>query len=163
MPAPDLSTPARRGAYLATIGACSECHTPLDDRGQPILGLEFAGGFVFDGPWAGWPAPTSRRIQAAFRITTWRCSPRSAAHWDTPRLDGSTRSCRGTRFGGMTDEDIAAVFANLTTLKPVMHRVTNDEGVHADVLQALPSSARLRRSKLTPLSEVSTIDSTEEM
>ena len=32
-------------------------------------------------------------------------------------------------FGGMTDEDIAAIFANLTALKPVTHRVTNDESV----------------------------------
>jgi hypothetical protein len=30
-------------------------------------------------------------------------------------------------FGGMTDDDIAAIFANLATLKPMVHRVTNDE------------------------------------
>jgi hypothetical protein len=29
----------------------------------------------------------------------------------------------------MTDDDVAAVFAHLTTLKPVVHHVTNDEGV----------------------------------
>src|SRR5215471_15984971 len=51
VPAPDLSTPAKRGAYLMTIGACGECHTPQDDHGQPIPGLEFAGGFIFEGPW----------------------------------------------------------------------------------------------------------------
>src|SRR5262245_43414561 len=46
--APDMSTPTKRGAYLMTIGACGECHTPQDDHGQPIHGLEFAGGFVFE-------------------------------------------------------------------------------------------------------------------
>src|SRR5262245_14529171 len=51
VPAPDLSTPEKRGAYLVTIGACGNCHTPQDDHGQPIRGMEFAGGFVFDGPW----------------------------------------------------------------------------------------------------------------
>src|SRR5207249_906156 len=49
--APDLSTPAKRGAYLVTIGACGDCHTPQDDHGQPVPGMEFAGGFIFDGPW----------------------------------------------------------------------------------------------------------------
>jgi hypothetical protein len=57
-------------------------------------------------------------------------------------------------FGGMTDEDIAAIFTNLTTLKPVMHRVTNDE-MCADLLQTVPSSARLRGSKLMSISRVS--------
>jgi hypothetical protein len=48
---PDLSTPEKRGKYLVTIAGCADCHTPQDAHGQPIAGLEFAGGFVLDGPW----------------------------------------------------------------------------------------------------------------
>ena len=49
VPVPDQSTPAARGAYLATMGICSYCHTP-QDKGEPIAGLDFAGGFVFSLP-----------------------------------------------------------------------------------------------------------------
>ena len=128
VPSPDLSTPARRGAYLATIGACSECHTPLDDRGQPIPGLEFAGGFIFEGPWG--------RVASA-NLTP---DPSGIPYYDLALFTevlrtGHAKARRINQimpwhaFGGMTDEDIAAIFANLTTLKPVMHRVTNDENV----------------------------------
>ena len=34
VPAPDLSTPVKRGAYLVKVGACRDCHTPQDDHGQ---------------------------------------------------------------------------------------------------------------------------------
>jgi hypothetical protein len=48
---PDVSTPEKRGKYLVTIAGCTDCHTPKDSHGQPMAGLEFAGGFVLDGPW----------------------------------------------------------------------------------------------------------------
>src|SRR5579862_8471947 len=40
-----------RGAYLVTIAACRDCHTPQDAHGQPLPGMDFAGGLIFDGPW----------------------------------------------------------------------------------------------------------------
>jgi mono/diheme cytochrome c family protein len=128
VPAPDLSTPAKRGAYLMTIAACGECHTPQDDHGQPIPGMEFAGGFVFEGPWG--------RVASA-NLTP---DPSGIPYYD-PALftevlrTGHVKARRINQimpwhaFGGMTDEDIAAIFANLTTLKPVVHHVTNDESV----------------------------------
>jgi mono/diheme cytochrome c family protein len=128
VPAPDLSTPARRGAYLATLAACGECHTPQDDHGQPIPGLEFAGGFIFEGPWG--------RV-ASGNLTP---DPSGIPYYDLALFTevlrtGHAKARRINQimpwhaFGGMTDEDIAAIFANLATLTPVMHRVTNDESV----------------------------------
>ena len=128
VPAPDVSTPDKRGAYLVTIGACGECHTPQDDRGQPIRGLEFAGGFVFDGPWG--------RVASA-NLTP---DPSGIPYYDAALFrevlrTGFVKARRVNQvmpwhaFGGMTDDDVAAVFAHLTTLKPVVHRVTNDEDV----------------------------------
>jgi mono/diheme cytochrome c family protein len=126
--APDVSTPAKRGAYLMTIGACSECHTPQDDHGQPIPGMEFAGGFVFEGPWG--------RVASA-NLTP---DPSGIPYYDKALFTevlrtGHVKARRINQimpwhaFGGMTDEDVAAIFANLTTLKPVVHHVTNDESV----------------------------------
>jgi mono/diheme cytochrome c family protein len=128
VPAPDLSTSAKRGAYLMTLGACGECHTPQDEHGQPIPGMEFAGGFVFEGPWG--------RVASA-NLTP---DPSGIPYYDEALFTevlrtGHAKARRINQimpwdaFGGMTDEDIAAIFTNLTTLKPVMHRVTNDESV----------------------------------
>jgi mono/diheme cytochrome c family protein len=128
VPAPDVSTPDKRGAYLVTIGACGECHTPQDDHGQPIRGMDFAGGFVFDGPWG--------RVASA-NLTP---DPSGIPYYDAALFKevlrtGYVKARRVNQimpwhaFGGMTDDDVAAVFAHLTTLTPVVHRVTNDEGV----------------------------------
>ena len=50
VPPPDLSTPVKRGEYLVNVAGCADCHTP-QVRGQPIKGLDFAGGFILTGPW----------------------------------------------------------------------------------------------------------------
>src|ERR1019366_1339593 len=50
VPPPDLSDPVKRGAYLVDIAVCAACHTP-QVRGQPVAGMQFGGGQVFEGPW----------------------------------------------------------------------------------------------------------------
>lgn len=45
LPGPDAEPEIRRGAYLATaLGHCSECHTPRDRLGGPIMDRSLAGG-----------------------------------------------------------------------------------------------------------------------
>jgi len=46
----DLKTPVQRGFYLASIGHCMECHTPME-KGQRQLDRIGAGGRDFPGPW----------------------------------------------------------------------------------------------------------------
>ena len=48
---PDVSTPEKRGRYLVTLAGCEDCHTPQDAHGQPLPGMDFAGGLILDGPW----------------------------------------------------------------------------------------------------------------
>ena len=55
-------------------------------------------------------------------------------------------------FGGLTDDDLKAMFAYVRTLKPVKHRV--DNSLAANLLQALPTQTRWRRPKLTPKESV---------
>jgi hypothetical protein len=43
---PDLSTPAQRGEYMTTLAGCSDCHTPMNDKGEYLQHLRFAGGGV---------------------------------------------------------------------------------------------------------------------
>ena len=48
-PVPDKSDTVGYGKYLTTIASCSGCHTQLD-KGQPLKGMDYAGGFVFNLP-----------------------------------------------------------------------------------------------------------------
>jgi mono/diheme cytochrome c family protein len=40
-----------RGRAMLQLMQCGECHTPRDDRGNPVPGRELAGGSPFPGPW----------------------------------------------------------------------------------------------------------------
>ena len=126
VPAPDVSTPEKRGKYLVTIIGCADCHTPQDAHGQPLPGMDFAGGFVMEGPWG--------RV-ASSNITP---DPSGIPYYDLALFTQVFRTGYAksrpinqimpwTSFREMTDEDIAAIFSYIKTLKPVMHRVDNAE------------------------------------
>lgn len=126
VPEPDLSTPVKRGKYLVGVIGCTDCHTPQDDHGQPIPGLEFAGGQVFQGPWG--------RVASA-NITQ---DPSGIPYYDQSLFTqvfrtGFVRARKlnqimpWANFRGLTDEDTAAIFAYVQTFKPVKHVVDNTE------------------------------------
>src|SRR5215831_7298204 len=50
VPEPDLRDPVKRGAFLVNAAACVDCHTP-EKNGQPLPGMDFAGGRILDGAW----------------------------------------------------------------------------------------------------------------
>jgi cytochrome c553 len=129
VPAPDTSTPARRGQYLVEMAACADCHTPMK-KGELMAGMEFAGGQVMVGPWG--------------TVATANITPDASgiSYYD----DGLFREVMRTgkvharklnalmpcdQFGGMTDEDMSAIFAYLKTLPAVAHRVDNTEAATA--------------------------------
>jgi mono/diheme cytochrome c family protein len=123
---PDSSTPEKLGHYLVTIGGCTTCHTPQDAHGQRIAGLEFAGGFVLDGPWG--------RI-ASSNLTP---DPSGIPYYDQALFTEAIRTgyvkarklnqiMPWHAYRGMTDEDLAAMFAYVKTFRPVRHHVDNSE------------------------------------
>jgi mono/diheme cytochrome c family protein len=125
-PQPDLSIPEKRGAYLAMIGTCSECHTPLDPDMRPRGDLEYAGGFVLKGPWgevasanltpdpSGIPYYTEAQFLEVIRT----------GHVKARKLNSIMP---WGRYRNMNDQDLKAIFAYLKTLKPIAHRVDNTE------------------------------------
>jgi len=126
VPEPDVSTPEKRGKYLVTILGCEACHTPTDNHGQPLPGLEFGGGLILDGPWG--------RVAGA-NITT---DPSGISDYDEALFTQTIRTgavkarqlsqiMPWHTYRGMTDEDLAAIFAYLKTLNPVRHHVDNTE------------------------------------
>jgi mono/diheme cytochrome c family protein len=46
-----LNDKLKKGFYLATIGHCMECHTPMGPRGREFADKLGIGGFEFPGPW----------------------------------------------------------------------------------------------------------------
>jgi mono/diheme cytochrome c family protein len=125
VPPPDLSTQVKRGAYLVDMAGCVDCHTP-QVQGQPIAGMEFSGGQVFEGPWG--------RVASA-NLTP---APSGIPYYDEALFVQTIRTgyVRARRlnqimpwhlFRNMTDEDLKAIFAYLKTLKPVNHVVDNTE------------------------------------
>jgi hypothetical protein len=125
VPQPDVSTPVKRGEYLVTIAACTDCHTP-QAKGQPIRGLEFAGGFVLEGPWG--------RVASA-NITP---DPSGISYYDEALFLEMIRTgyvkarkinqiMPWDHYRNLTEGDQKAIYAYIRTLKPVKHRVDNTE------------------------------------
>ncbi len=123
--AADLSTPEKRGAYLVSMAACSDCHT-AQEKGQPIPGMEFAGGFRFHEPKGD--------------VVSTNISPSGSGigyYNDGTFIQALRMGKVGARplrasmpwyfFGKMTDSDLKSIFAYLKTVKPVKHQIDNFE------------------------------------
>jgi cytochrome c len=125
LPPPDVSDPVKRGAFLARIGGCADCHTPAD-HGQPIPNMDFSGGQVFEGPWG--------KVASA-NLTP---DPSGIPYYDETLFLQAIRTgfvkarllnqiMPWRNYAGMTDEDLKAIFAYLKTVKPLRHFVDNSE------------------------------------
>jgi mono/diheme cytochrome c family protein len=125
VPPPDLSTPVKRGEFLVRVAGCRDCHTP-QKNGQPLPGLDLAGGWVMQGPWG---------YVASANITP---DPSGISYYDeTLFLDVMhTGYVKARKLApimpwwvhrGLTDEDLKAIFAYLRTVPPIKHRVDNTD------------------------------------
>jgi mono/diheme cytochrome c family protein len=124
--APDRSTPAKRGAYLARIADCISCHTPVNGMGMPVTELAYSGGFTLKGPWG--------RV-ASSNLTP---DPSGLPYYDDVMFLGAfQRGNPGGRklnaimpwghYAGMAEEDALAIYEWMKTLPKVKHRVDNVE------------------------------------
>ncbi|HKS95753.1 MAG TPA: c-type cytochrome [Terriglobia bacterium] len=125
VPAPDLSDPVKRGAFLVNVAGCADCHTP-QEKGQFLPGMDLAGGFILDGPWG--------RVASA-NLTP---DPSGIPYYDEALFLQTMRTgyvkarklaqiMPWSEYRNMTDDDLKAIFAYLKTVKPVKHRVDNSE------------------------------------
>jgi Cytochrome c len=122
---PDTSDAVKRGEYLARIAVCTDCHTPKE-RGEPLAGMEFAGGFILSEP--------GRKVASA-NITP---DATGISYYDEALFIKTMRTGQVKArplspimpwgfYRNMTDEDLKSIFAYLRTLKPVRHHVDNTE------------------------------------
>lgn len=120
------SNPVARGQYLVTLGNCVTCHTPMNEKGQPMMDMAFAGGFKLKGPWGEvyganiTPDPSGiPYYDEALFIRTMRTGHVGARKLNYIMPTGY--------FKNMSDDDLKAIFAYLRTLRPVKHSVDNTE------------------------------------
>lgn len=120
---PDASDLKKRGEYLVTMSSCFDCHTP-QDKGAPVPGLAYAGGFVLQGPYG--------KIASA-NITP---DPTGIPYYDEALFLEVIRTGRAKArkihdqmpwvfYRGQTDDDLRAMFAYIKTLSPAKHTIDN--------------------------------------
>lgn len=115
----DLNDKVKRGFYLATIGHCMECHTPMD-KGWHLFSTSLGkGGQEFPGPWG---KSVSRNLTSdkVAGLGAWTDAEIKRAMTQGVAKDG-TRLKPPMGYGyyaKMTDADIDAVIAWLRTLPP---------------------------------------------
>ncbi|OFW42873.1 MAG: hypothetical protein A3J29_02520 [Acidobacteria bacterium RIFCSPLOWO2_12_FULL_67_14b] len=130
-PRPSPDSKVAYGKYMTDAALCSDCHTPIDDRGQPLPGRDFVGGMEF--------IETGYRVRSAnitpdadTGIGSWTEqqfidrfkgfeTPSNAELGDAERRQNTVMPI--TMYAGMTREDLSAIYAYLRTLKPVVNRV----------------------------------------
>jgi mono/diheme cytochrome c family protein len=131
-PMPATSDRVAYGEYVTNAALCADCHTPIDDRGAPLPGMDFAGGMPFKPGGVGLVRSANLTPDAATGIGSWteqQFLDKFRAYRDAPprRLEGAEREQNTempwASYAGMTDDDLSAIYAYLRTLKPVAHRV----------------------------------------
>ncbi len=118
------------GRYLATIGGCGECHTPLDESRNPLLDRAFSGGQVFAMP-GGAVARTANLTPHETGIGMWTEDQfverfarfRDAAAFAPVATGQANTPMPWGPYSGMTDEDLGAIYSFLRTVPPVSNRV----------------------------------------
>lgn len=129
---PAVSDRVAYGKYLATAASCADCHTPRD-KGNPIEGMEFAGGNEFlladqsvvrtanltPDTVTGIGAWTEDAFVARFRTySDTAFSPHEVKEGEFNTF------MPWAQYANMTDEELRAIYSYLRTLQPVQNLVS---------------------------------------
>ena len=114
-----LSDRVKKGFYLATIGHCMECHTPMGPRGREFADKLGTGGFEFPGPWG---VSVSKNITQSKTkgIAEWTDAEiKTAITTGVDRKGNKLKPPMGYQYyAHMTGDDLDAVVAYLRTVPP---------------------------------------------
>ena len=130
-PRPPVSDQLAYGRYMLRSALCSDCHTPIDEQGTPLPGMDFAGGMEL--------LETGHRVRSAnitpdadTGIGTWteqqfvdrfKAFEKSAQETLSDADRRQNTPMPWTAYAGMTREDLAAIYAALRAQKPIVNRV----------------------------------------
>jgi Cytochrome c len=137
---PDKSDILAYGKYMTTGSACIECHTQAV-KGKLVEGMEFAGGREFQFPTGEVLRSANITPDMETGIGKWTkdqfitkfkqySNPEAR---NIPAKPGEMNSIMPwTMYGGMTTEDLSAIYDYLRTLKPIKNNVVkfSQQGVN---------------------------------
>jgi hypothetical protein len=129
---PPVTDKLAYGRYMLRSALCADCHTPIDDQGTPLPGMDFAGGMEF--------------VETGYRSRSANITPDAdtgIGTWTEQQFIDRFKSFEGvtppvlseterrqnttmpwTAYAGMTREDLGAIYAALRAQKPVVSRIT---------------------------------------
>ena len=112
-----MNDKVKKGFYLATIGHCMECHTPMGPHGREFATKLGTGGFKFPGPWG--VSVTRNITQSKDKgIGAWTDAEIKRAITTGVSKDGSKLKppMAFHSYAKMADGDLDAVIAYLRTV-----------------------------------------------
>ena len=127
---PDPSDRLAYGKYLTTMASCVTCHTRME-RGQPLPGMAFAGGLEFRMRSGGVQYSANITPDPETGIGRWTVDQFVARFKSVAEADEASLALNGRKntempwrdYGGMTTEDLTAIFVYLQTVPAVRHTV----------------------------------------
>lgn len=131
---PDRSNSIAYGEYMFTAASCADCHTQAE-HGEPIEGMELAGGFEFHLPngtvrsanitpdeETGIGSWTKEAFMAKFKSFS------DSVFAPTPVQEGELNTIMPwIMYSGMKEEDLGAIYEYLRTVKPIKNKVVTFE------------------------------------
>lgn len=129
---PDRSNLAAYGAYIFNLADCSGCHTKREE-GNPVPGMELAGGDEFNMPGGGVVRSANITPDKETGIGDWNEEVfvnRFKIYADSTYQPADVKPgdfntvMPWLMFGTMKQEDLKAIYAYLRTVKPVNNKVT---------------------------------------
>jgi mono/diheme cytochrome c family protein len=115
----DLNDKVKRGFYLATIGHCMECHTPMVNGPVDFQNSLGKGGREFPGPWG---VSVSRNITSSKTKGLGDWTDADIKRAIAQGIDKDGNKLKGPMgyqyYAHMTDGDLDAVVAWLRTVPP---------------------------------------------
>lgn len=130
---PATSDTVRYGAYLVNAAGCVDCHSKMD-KGAIVAGTEFGGGMEFRFPQGIVRSPniTADKETGIGNWTTEMFVKKFQAfaaqgYKSQPVNDGMNTPMPWTMYGGMSANDLTAIYVYLKTLKPLQNQVVKFE------------------------------------
>jgi len=128
--APDPSNRVEYGKYLTTIASCGDCHTKME-KGAKVPGMDYAGGMRFEMRSGGEIYSANITPDPETGIGRWTEAQFVDRFKSIANADEASLALNGRKntempwrdYGGMTTEDLSAIFTYLQSLPPVRHAV----------------------------------------
>lgn len=128
--APSRADHRAYGQYLVAMGGCGECHTPTNDKHEPVPGKLLAGGQEF--PLAKGAVVRSVNItphktglgdvSRGVFISLFKQHALAESMRQVPLARNTVMAWRA--YAGMTEEDLGAIYDYLQTVPPVDNPIT---------------------------------------